>query len=105
MDNTTKYPTDDQQLDSKLDAHTVSNSSKIITYLLYAVIIIGSMYLLYYLYNHWNKTKQMPSESFVKGNTQERDDTIADFNLHETIKDLENAQQNILKNLSEEVNI
>ena len=73
-------------------------------YFIYAVLIIGSIYLIYYLYNR-QKSQQTTSDTFVKGNTPERDDVIADFNLHEAIKDLEKSQQNILKNLSDDVNI
>ncbi len=44
-------------------------------------------------------------EGFVEGNRQERTDTVADFNLEEAIRSLEQMQSKILRELSDDAGL
>ncbi len=74
---------------------TVQGKSKAYYFVL-AVIVVCVLYLLYSVYKKFVSNQ----ESFIKGNEQERTDTVVDFNLTAAIKELENLQNNILSKIS-----
>lgn len=90
---------DDLQL-SKVDKDTKEGEeSNIYSYIFIAILSVVLILLLYYAYNRFvtNSVK----DPFTKGNQQERDDPVVDFNLREVIEELRHTQGLILKTLSE----
>lgn len=75
----------------------VTTKKSAVYYFTFGVVIICILYILYHAYNKFMCNSQ---ESFVKGNEQERTDTVVDFNLREAIKELENLQNSILTKVS-----
>ena len=75
----------------------VTTKKSAVYYFTLGVVIICILYILYHAYNKFICNSR---ESFVKGNEQERTDTVVDFNLREAIKELENLQNSILTKVS-----
>jgi hypothetical protein len=73
------------------------------TYLLIGLIIVVLCLLGYYAYGKFIENSKC--EPFVKELTQERDDTVVDFNLRDSIKQLESMQKNILSRISSDIGI
>jgi uncharacterized membrane protein YukC len=69
----------------------------LVYYFTFGVIIICVLYILYHAYHKFVCNSK---ESFIKGNEQERTDTVVDFNLREAVKELENLQNSILSKVS-----
>ncbi len=87
-------------------------------YILPGVLVLIFLVLLYYAYCEFignaekgNKRNRCEDdddderEGFVEGNRQERTDIVADFNLEESIKSLEQMQSKILRELSQDSGI
>lgn len=82
---------------------TDDKKSNLITILIYTIFIVVVIVCLYYAYQQF--TENCNSENFSKNPEQERTDPIMDFNLQETIFQLNKQQNNILKGLSNESDI
>lgn len=90
------------------DSTTDSSNKKEETSNAYYYVFIGFLsvvliLLLYYAYCRF--VENSVEEPFVKGQTQERDDPVIDFNLRESIKELQNLQRNIMSTISENSDI
>ena len=70
-------------------------------YIVYGLCAIVTILLLYYAYSRF--VENSVDEPFVKGQSPERSDAAADYNLHEAVYKLENMQKRILRSVSDEV--
>jgi hypothetical protein len=59
--------------------------------------------MVWYAYGKF--TENSCKEKFIKGNQQERDDLVVDYNLSEEIRNLEIMQRQLLKKISNDVGI
>lgn len=76
-------------------------SSNLVKYFIYGLCVVIIVMACYYAYQQFVENQDKP-DAFVKGLTQERDDPVMDYNLHEAIDDLEKKQQAILQTLSQD---
>jgi cytochrome c-type biogenesis protein CcmH/NrfG len=90
----TKSTTDDKEGDKE---------NPTVKYVLYGIATVCLFLLAYYAYNRFQDNKS--DENFVEGNRQERDDPIADYNLHEAVQELEEAQKKITSRLSDDTGL
>jgi hypothetical protein len=83
--------------------NTESSDSNVVTYVLIGVCIIVVVLLIYYAYKRF--IKNSIKDPFTKGQEQERDDPVVDFNLREAVLELQDMQKQILKTLSDNAQI
>lgn len=76
------------------------SESNLYSYIFIGVLLVVLILLLYYAYNRF--VSNSVKEPFTKGNQQERDDPVVDFNLREVIEELKRMQGQVLKTLSEQ---
>jgi cytochrome c-type biogenesis protein CcmH/NrfG len=88
----------DASADTKKDADDKTESN-IYSYVFTAVLAVVLIFLLYYAYCRF--AENSVTEPYVKGQEQERDDPVVDFNLRESIKELQNLQRQVMKTISE----
>ena len=82
-----------------IDSDEQQSESGVYSYIFVGVLSVVLLLLLYYAYNRF--VTNAVKEPFTKGNKQERDDPVVDFNLRETIEELRRLQGQVLKTLSE----
>ncbi len=76
------------------------NTKMIIVGILILIIIIVLVYLGYQYYTEKGNPFSGKKEGFVEGQRQERSDTGGDFDLQQSIKQLEIMQNKVLSDLS-----
>lgn len=76
------------------------SESNMYSYIFIGVLSVVLLLLLYYAYSRF--VSNSIKDPFVKGNQQERDDPVVDFNLREAIDELRQIQGRVLKTLSEQ---
>lgn len=94
-------PSDSKPSDTK--ETTADDSASMYNYIFVAVLSVVLILLLYYAYCRF--AENSVDEPFVKGQTQERDDPVIDFNLREAIRELQNIQRNIMSTISDNSDI
>lgn len=87
----------------KLIAATESEETSLYTYLFVGVLVVALCALLYYGYNRF--VTGSIKEPMTKGVKQTRDDPVVDFNLRETLKELQNTQKRVIATLSDVADI
>jgi cytochrome c-type biogenesis protein CcmH/NrfG len=97
----TAKPSDSKPSDTK--ETTTDDSASMYNYIFVAVLSVVLILLLYYAYCRF--AENSVDEPFVKGQTQERDDPVIDFNLREAIRELQNIQRNIMSTISDNSDI
>jgi hypothetical protein len=97
-DNTKSNPDN-----TKSNEEDKENSSNVIRYTVGIFFIAFIILLIWYAY--WRFVESSISEPFVEETIQERDDPLADFNLHSAIKDLERMQKKVIGTLSQHTGI
>jgi hypothetical protein len=78
---------------------STDEGSNLYYYIFIAIVTVLVVFLLYYAYTRF--ISKQSDDNFTKGQEQERDDPVTDFNLRESIKELQGMQRNILKTISE----
>lgn len=101
VEETTTPAPDTETLVVKTESDEKQTSSNLIKFLIYGLCVVIIVMMCYYAYNYWVENQDKP-DTFVKGLTQERDDPVMDYNLHEAIDDLEKKQRAILQTLSQD---
>lgn len=74
------------------------------SYFVIGIMVIILLVLIYFAYTQFISNRDC-DEAFVKGQTQERSDTAADYNLRDEIKQLDFMQSNMLKKLSNDIGL
>jgi hypothetical protein len=75
---------------------TQTNEKQPTNWILVGVLAVVLIVLVYYGYQKFNTNKDYMAAS----QEAERDDPVADFNLREAIRDLQNKQAKVMKTLS-----
>lgn len=96
-------PSDDKSTDKSTSNENKKEETSMYNYIFIGVLVVVLVVLLYYAYCRF--VDNSTSEPLVKGNQQERDDPVIDFNLRESINELQRIQRNILKTLSDNADI
>jgi len=92
------------QLDNQAVNEIVKEKSKLTTYILYGVCIIGLIVILYIAYSRFISNSECDDDE-PKKIKKEKDEPVSDYNLYEAIDELKAIQQNVLRNISDDVNI
>lgn len=85
---------------SSTDTEETAEKANTYNYIFIGVLAVVLILLLYYAYGRFTENSS-EGEGFVKGNTQERDDPVIDFNLREAIQELQALQRNIMSTISD----
>lgn len=97
VDNTSKTSSANTT-ETKISAEK-DDSASTYNYVFIGVLSVVLILLLYYAYCRF--AENSVEEPFVKGQTQERDDPVVDFNLREAIRELQNIQKKVISTISD----
>jgi len=101
--NSTESVTLNTSPNSLLDTQTENDKKPSwITIGIIIVCVLGCIWLMYFAYGKFIGNSK---ERFIKDLQQERDDPVVDYNLRDSIAELENIQRSILKKITSDVGI
>ena len=105
MADTLNDESTNETTDKLIDKSNVNDDNDNDSYSLGSKILIGFLVLvlvvlMYYAYTIFKFNSEEP-ETFTKGSEKENDELVINFNLRESIKELEDMQRKIMTNLTE----
>ncbi len=81
-----------------------TEKSNLITYCLISALVIGVLYIIYIAYEQFVK-KSKSEEKFTKKPQDDEDNPVIDFNLQESISELQTIQAKTVSQLSQETDV
>ncbi len=92
------------QITSQSLVETDATKTSLTTYIFISVCVVILLILMYYAYSQFVENSKCNNDEPNKKTTSD-DHNVIDYNLAESIKDLENTQKKILQKLSSDVGI